>query len=680
MLFNLENHLKIHVHHLFFDELTYADLARAAGFFQSIIQNEEDQLIGLKMTSPFLSFAAQLGAMAAGKTSVLISSLETEESLKKQQLQVPFKEIYTDECFKSLVKGRALSSNEIPENFPAVIVFSSGSSGTPNGIVLTFANLFFSARGFADFFQQTEKDRSLMNLPHHHVGGLMTLWRTFLSGGSLISSADKGPFDFISVVPLQLARALKNEDELARLKKCRVILVGGAKLTPELRQAAVRHNLSLFETYGMSETTSLVCAEGKVLPYREVALDSNGHFLIKGKTLSPGFYREGHFQALPLTSEGYYKTKDLGICTDGRFEFVRRDDLIFISGGENINPLTIEECLRTHPDILDAYVLPVDDPECWGQTGVCLFEAKVSLNEQVLRDFLKTKLHPYQIPKYFLPTTLQFPGQLKPKRSELQKIANDYFLKSLFAHTFREKSGAPVLVFFHGFTGKKEDFFELGESFRKDFSLLFIDLPGHGETKAKSFASTGDVLAKLARFLKLFSEKPFIFYGYSMGGRVALQLSLHHLQAQTLILESAGLGLPSAAEALERKDKDLLLFDGFSSTKEFLHHWYSNELFKNYRASQSFIEDIETKSHHELNEWRESQKTLSQGLFPLRDENLKALKKASCPVYYLYGSEDLKYKAYAPYFENSFEMKGASHNPHKTHPNEITAILKTILK
>lgn len=679
MLFQLQSHLENLSQKKFFDEKTYGDLALAAGFFQERFQKEKDTFIGLKMSSAFLSFAAQLGALAAGKTGVLLSSLETEETLKNLKQQVPFQTVFTDRDFElSSGEKKSLPAVEIHEDAHAVIVFSSGSSGSPKGIVLTFGNLFYSAKGFAEFFHQSEKDISLMNLPHHHVGGLMTLWRAFLSGGWLISDTGKS-YDIISVVPLQLARALRKEDELRSLKKCRVILVGGARLTPELRQASKEKGLSLYETYGMSESASLVCAEGSVLPYREVGLDPRGHFLIKGKTLSPGFYRDGLFHSLQLDQEGFFRTNDLGKKENDRFEFIRRDDLIFISGGENINPLSVEESLRLHPQMIDAYVLPVEDPERWGEAGVCLYESRGDLSPEELKNFLKDKVHPYHVPRAFFPATLQFPGQLKPKRHQLKTLAEKFYLQSLFSFDYHEKKGAPVLVFFHGFTGKKEDFLELGKAFGDKYSLLFIDLPGHGKTRAEAFVSTSDVLSKLARFVKLFTAEPF-FYGYSMGGRVALQLSLHYLPPKALILESAGCGLLSEAEAIERKSKDLAMFQGFSSTRDFLQHWYSNDLFKNYRSSAFYRSDLESKSEHELNEWKASQTTLSQGFFPLQKDNLKALKKVSWPVYYLYGSEDIKYKAYAPLFQNSYEIPGASHNPHKTHLPEITAILKTILK
>lgn len=674
-MIELNTHFQKYKEHLFFEEKTYDDLTQMAARFFPLIKNEKE-FVALKFKSPFLSFAAQLAAFAAGKKAVLISALETNQSVEHLQKQVPFKTILTDETVLH-EKKTPLVFPELNGNDIALIVSSSGSTGTPKGIALTFNNLFFSVKGFTEYFNMSEDDVSLMNLPHHHVGGLMTLWRSFLSGGSLINTPSK-KFDIISVVPLQLARVLNDETEINKLRTCRIILVGGAKLTPELRLKAEEKRLALYETYGMSESTSLVCINGEVLPYREISLDSDHFFLIKGATLSPGYYREGVFHPLLLNTNGWYKTNDKGSSENGRFIFSHRDDLVFISGGENINPLIIEEALRTHPKIKDAYVLPVDD-ERWGEMGIALFDSNEHLNEAELKQFLKTKIHPHHIPKHFFQAQLQFEGALKPKRNDLKKKAEELYLKNLFSFSFIETKGAPLIVFFHGFTGRKEDFVSLGESFKDNFSLLFIDLPGHGNTKAEDFFSTSDVLKKISAFIRLFSDRP-IYYGYSMGGRVALQLALHYLTPEKLVLESAGPGLISNEEADERRKRDLSMFDAYSSSKDFLLHWYKNDLFKNYQHAQSFHEDVEKKSHHDLSEWKKSQSFLSQGCFPLMRDNLGELKTAPLQLYYLYGSEDQKYKAYADLYRHSIAVEGASHNPHKTHLPEITAILKTILK
>jgi O-succinylbenzoic acid--CoA ligase len=682
MNFDFANHFENYKDKKFFDQYSYTDLKKLSEHFVFLFSKNSEKFIGLQFHSSYKLMAAMIAAMHTNKIGVLISTLETKASIDILKSQVDISTIFTDrDADLNTVEEKNISLRTPDFNDQSLVVFSSGSTKAPKGIALTFGNIFYSAKGFEEFFKQTDEDVSLMNLPHHHVGGLMTLWRTFFTGGKLSTNPSE-KFDFVSVVPLQLSRDIKNVEKRQLLKSCRVILVGGAKFTEELKNETTALQLKVYETYGMSETTSLVCINGNVLPYRNVHLSSDGFFLVKGKTLTPGIYINQTFQPLILEKDGFYKTNDVGfLSASGTFQFSHRADLIFVSGGENINPLPIEETARQYPGIKEAYVVSLPD-EKWEEMGVLIYEAdagfRVDTNE--VKTFLKSKLHPHHVPKKFYEMTLSQAGQLKPKRSELKKRAEELYLKEIFSFSYIENNtSSELLVILHGFTGEKSDFNFLCDEFRQTHSILTIDLPGHGQTKAGDFFSTTDVLKKLSSFIKLFGEAPLL-YGYSMGGRVALQLALNYLKPKKLILESAGPGLESIEECSVRQIKDVSQFDVFHSSEEFLVSWYQNKLFKKYSEGDSFQSDIKNKSTHDLSEWKNSQLILSQGLFPLQSVTLKALSEKSFPVYFLYGSEDTKYKNYGPLYPESFEILGASHNPHKTHPSEITQILKTILK
>jgi O-succinylbenzoic acid--CoA ligase len=674
MSFDFNQHFKTYSSKRFYDQKTYGDLLAEASAFSETITNEE--IFALKIKSPYLTFVALLALYSKKKKAVLISVLETEAGVEKCRSQVSFKTILTDESFNALKKSSSLSFEERKNDSPFIIVFSSGTTNLPKGVALSFDNIYYSALGFIEYFKQTAEECSLMNLPHNHVGGLMTLWRAFFSGGRVTTELTP-PLDFISLVPLQLKRWLKEEDKLVLLKQCRVILIGGAPLTDELKTEAEKNGLTLYETYGMSETASLVTINGEVLPYRDLQLDKENLFAIKGKTLCLGYYQNQMF--LPHLHE-WFTTNDRGEKIHDRFKFLERADLIFISGGENINPLSVEEAAKRHPAIKDAYLLPLKD-EQWGEMGVMLYEctSSHSLSAEELKNHLKMSLHPHHIPKFFFEHEINLEGFLKPKRSELKKTAYELYIKSIFSYDLLGTQEKPLIVFFHGFTGDKEDLKEIAAPFLSSHQQLFIDLPGHGKTLMKHFHSHADIMTKLRDLILLFSDRP-IFYGYSMGGRVALKLALNSLTPEKLILESAGLGLSSEEEKKARSKHDLDLFDKFDDTESFILNWYGNPMFKHYRNSKCFQADIEKKSAHSLDEWRDSQLYLSQGSFPLQSETLLKLASAHFPVHYLYGEDDPKYAAYAPFFKRTSMIPAASHNPHKTHPLEINDCLTQILK
>ncbi len=671
--FDLNQHFKTVSQNLFFNEKTYADLLKDVAAFSQIPFIETH--IALQLNSTYYLMVALLGLINQKKTAILISPLETNSSLERLKEQIDFKTIINDQYFDSLnISIIPFSFSPLSPDEEAVIVFSSGTTNTSKGVVLSFNNLYFSALGFIEFFKQKETETTLMNLPHNHVGGLMSLWRCFFSGGRLVTE-DSIHFDFISLVPLQLKRWIENPTKLDYLKSCRVILIGGAPLFIELKQSAQLAGLNLFETYGMSESTSLVTINGEILPYREVTLDADGFFLIKGKILSLGYYQNQNFKA---HGPDWFKTNDQGIkLSNGLYCFKNRADLIFISGGENINPLMVEEIARKHPAITDAYLLSITD-EKWGELGIMLYQGNnISSNE--LKEYLKTQLHPHLVPKFFFQTLLNFEGQLKPRRSQLKILAHELYLKSIFSFDYEKKENSETIVFFHGFLGDKEDFKKIAQNITGDFSFLFISLPGHGETKIENFYSLLDIFKKLEFFIRLFVNTPH-FYGYSMGGRIALQLAFHYIVPKSLILESTGLGLKSTEEKKERYSQDLNLFSSHTIASTFLKQWYQNSLFDIYRRHESFNREIQKKSLHPLLQWRESQKYLSQGFFPLINENIKLLKKCTFPIFYIYGSEDKKYQEFARYFQASTVIPGAGHNPNKTHPLEIAKIASKKLK
>ncbi|MBC7537504.1 MAG: alpha/beta fold hydrolase [Bacteriovorax sp.] len=685
--FDFNRHFKTYSSNKFFNEKSYAELLSDVTSLSSTFSHLNT--IAIKIQSPYLAFVAILSCLKEKKLAVLLSHRESPSMIERLRSQIHFETIIEDHHIEMLL-GTNNSQNVFPKiniDYPAVVLFSSGTTATPKGVALSFNNIYYSAKGFSEYFHQSENESSLINLPHHHVGGLMILWRAFFTGGKITTDLNS-PIDFISLVPLQFKRMIEDYDKLQLLKKIRVILVGGAPLNQSLKDEARKNALILYETYGMSETTSLLMINGEVLPFREVELDDLGFFKVKGKTLALGYFQNNQFKPIP---SDWYKTQDQGYKDDlGNFHFKQRADLIFISGGENINPFLIEEIVKENSLIKDAYLVPISD-EKWGEMGVLLYETHLidDLPFSELNNFLKTKLHPHVVPKFSFKTQLNLEGHLKAKRSELKIQARELYLKNIFSYDYFEVKDAPVIVFFHGFLGDKEDLKNISSSFGSQYSRLYIDLPGHGKTKIVNFNSSLDLFLKLSQFINLFSNNP-IFYGYSMGGRIALHLALTFITPKFLILESAGLGLENKTEQIRRREDD---FNQFSDLKqgelhEFLNRWYQNPIFKNFNEHPSYESEINYKSLHDFKEWRDSQNFLSAGCFPLIEENLEKLNFATFPLLYIYGENDFKYKNFAQrllILETKIKVSigaiiGSGHNPHKTHPLETTHLLTIALK
>lgn len=659
------------------NQYTYRQLIESALCRAHYFINSPDVFFALKIESSYKLFTHLLGAILSQKNVLIISSKEPISSIARLQECIPFTQILNDHDPETPYLDFTFPKIEINSSKPAFFILSSGSSGPAKGIPLALENVYSSAFSVIDFFQMNDQDISFSNLPHHHIGGLMIFWRAFFSMGK-VTTDEAQDYHFISLVPLQLQRILEDHKKTAKLKSCRGVLIGGAPLENSLKNKAVKLNIPIFETYGMSETCSLVMLNGKPLSGQVIKLDNEGHFLIKGKTLT---------SSVPVDDEGFYHTKDIGIINpDGTFSFRHRGDLLFKSGGELVNPQELEAKTKELSWISEAIVVPVNHHE-WTQAGVMIYKSTdSSKNACDLKEYLKTHFHPHLVPKYFIeaPKDIIQEG-IKPRRFEISKFAQAHYYQEIFHHLYiPNASSKRLMVFFHGFMEDHTDLIPLMDN-HKETSYLFIDLPGHGRTKVSNFKSRTSVFAELISMINFYnSENTLILYGYSMGGRVALELTLQGLRPEKLILESAHFGLKTSEEKSLRlnSDRKLLTTSG-SDLLKFFEDWYKNPIFSNYNKSSHYKIDVEKKISHNPIEWQKSLEFFSPGVFPY-EQSYVVSKLSKQKIVGIVGVEDIKYKSHFEEMRSEldglsiYEIEHCGHNPHKTHLSEVKKILTLI--
>jgi O-succinylbenzoic acid--CoA ligase len=236
----------------------------------------------------------------------------------------------------------------------ALVVVTSGATGTPKGVVLTHDAVAASARATNARLTVTADDHWLACLPLSHVGGLSVVTRALAGGTRLTVHAGFDPAAVESsgatLVSL-VATALRRVDPT----RFRTAVLGGAAPPPDLPPNVVT-------TYGMTETGSGVVYDGRPLDGVELRLDSGGEIHIRGPMLLRA-YRDG---TDPLV-DGWFKTGDLGHThPDGRLVVDGRRSELIISGGENVWPEPVEAVLRRQAKVADVAVAGTPDPE-WGQ-------------------------------------------------------------------------------------------------------------------------------------------------------------------------------------------------------------------------------------------------------------------------------------------------------------------------
>jgi O-succinylbenzoic acid--CoA ligase len=243
----------------------------------------------------------------------------------------------------------------------AVVLATSGTTGTPKGVVLTHAAVAASARATSARIGVAAADQWLACLPLAHVGGFSVVARSLVLGTPLtvlpgfeagaVEAAARGGCTLVSLVATALARV---DPALFR-----VIVLGGARPPEQVPANAV-------VTYGSTETGSGVVYDGVPLPGVEIRLDADEQVLVRGPMLLRA-YRDG---TDPKHADGWFPTGDIGSLTaDGRLVVHgRRGDLI-ITGGENVWPDAVEAVLARIEGVADVAVAGIADPE-WGQRVV----------------------------------------------------------------------------------------------------------------------------------------------------------------------------------------------------------------------------------------------------------------------------------------------------------------------
>lgn len=314
----------------------------------------------------------------------------------------------------------------------ASMTLTSGSTGLPKAAVHTFRAHLASAQGVLAMIPLAADDDWLLSLPLFHVSGQGILWRWLLAG-SRLTVREKRPLEqalqgcsHASLVPTQLWRLL-NGDAQVSLK---AVLLGGAAIPVELTGQARERGIRSWCGYGLTEFASTVCAKeadgeadvGQPLPERELKI-VDGEVWLRGASMAAGYWRDGGL--VPLVNEqGWFATRDRGELRNGRLTILGRLDNLFFSGGEGIQPEEVERVIMAHPQVHQAFIVPLDDAE-FGQRPVAVVEGDERCDMAALAAWVENKLARFQQPVRWLalPEALKT-GGIKISRRALREWVN----------------------------------------------------------------------------------------------------------------------------------------------------------------------------------------------------------------------------------------------------------------
>lgn len=323
------------------------------------------------------------------------------------------------------------------EDSPAVLVYTSGTTGAAKGAVLTHGNLVANAAALVTAWQISASDRLLLALPLFHVHGLGNGLHTWLASGCRMRLLERFDRETIADellafettlffgVPAMYARLAEVDEARARQigRRMRLFVSGSAPLAPLVFEAfRARFGHDILERYGMSETLMSLSnpyagerrpgTVGFPLPGVSVRLvdahgnpagpDDTGELWVRSAAVCAGYWQNPAATREAFV-DGWFRTGDLAVRSpDGYYTLKGRLSDLVISGGFNIYPREVEECLEEHPDVAEAAVVGRPDA-VRGEVPVAFVVPRpgCALDPAALEAHCRARIASFKVPRAF---------------------------------------------------------------------------------------------------------------------------------------------------------------------------------------------------------------------------------------------------------------------------------------
>lgn len=361
------------------------------------------------------------------------------------------------ECGKNLgsfsLQRWDLKEPEFSSETDALIVFTSGTTGNPKGVVLSQRNLLEDARSISEWHHISSETRMMCVLPIHHVNGtVVTLMTPFLVGGSVVlnekfqidqffSIIEEESVEVVSVVPtlLQYLTSYYEDKESPRLNDLSHIICGAGPLTVNVaKNFEKRFGKRIIHGYGLSETTCYSCylplgindkthkkwmqdygypSIGVAIPANEMSIhDENGspveegergEIVIRGVNVMKGYFNNPEANEKAFT-HGWFRSGDEGFCKSDEngnvFYFITgRIKELIIRGGVNFAPLEIDEVINNAPGVKAGIAVGFENDWYGEEVGAYIeLEEGIEKDEASILAYCKEHLPHAKTPKVII--------------------------------------------------------------------------------------------------------------------------------------------------------------------------------------------------------------------------------------------------------------------------------------
>ena len=447
---------------------TYAELLKASSQFASLLLNGEKDLMEQRvafMVSPGFDYVKiQWAIWRSGGIAVPLCLSHPLPSLQYVLEDTGAAIIIVSPQYESILKNLAkeknirfiilnsdttVSETELPLITPerrAMILYTSGTTNLPKGVVTTHANLEAQITTLVTAWKWNSSDKIICILPLHHVHGIVNviccaLWSgascMFLpefDAATIFTIFKKEEVNLFMAVPtiyfklityFEALPADEQKELTASMQKFRLMVSGSAALPVTVMEKwKTISGHALLERYGMTEMGMAISNPydgerkagyvGLALPgvqirltdenNNDVAYGEAGEILVKGENVFHEYWNKPEATKKEFTTDGWFKTGDVAIIEEGYYRIMGRNSVDIIkSGGYKISALEIEEVLRTHPAIKDCAVVGLENEE-WGELVAAALVANENetIDTAALNVWIRERMPAYRIPRKYI--------------------------------------------------------------------------------------------------------------------------------------------------------------------------------------------------------------------------------------------------------------------------------------
>jgi long-chain acyl-CoA synthetase len=427
-------------------------------------QSEVEHALGAVRPRLVLTDGSRSTLLPAVQRHLLLSDLKTSPVGQREGVRV----------------GTTAPEPDRDEDDPAVILFTSGTTGMPRGAVLTHRGILATLQSLLvrtrrlplDGAEPPLPSKALLSLPLFHIGGLQQVITPLVGGGTVVFS--DGRFDaegvvriveeegisVWSAVPTMVTRVIDYLEESDRqpIQSLRTLGMGGSPVVQQLRERALKWfpNVArgLAVTYGLSEACGVLAtgagdeirrrpgSVGRPIPTAYIRIDNPdehgvGEIVVRSPSVMLGYWAErasesgSHIDPGPITADRWLYTGDVGwVDRDGYLYVTDRNKDIVIRGGENIATPNVENRLLEHPAVREAAVVGLPHPTLGEELGaVVVTQPDAEVSEGDLVEFVAEKLAYFEVPSRWQLRNVPLPQNTTGK--VLKRALRDEWIEQL---------------------------------------------------------------------------------------------------------------------------------------------------------------------------------------------------------------------------------------------------------